>query len=305
MLKCRDNYIIITHSSPDGDTLGSGFALYYSLCKIGKNACLLCPEDIPKKYNYFTCITEPITENYTVIAVDVASTSLMGHLEEKYGRDVYLCIDHHKSNSGYSENLLLDVNAAACCEIIYRLICELEIPLDDITASALYTGISTDTGCFKYGNVTKDTHIIASKLYEYNLNAADINRIMFDTKSPALLELERMVLEGAEYHFDGKCMLLCITKEMQNSTGCTGTELEGIASISRCVQGVLIGVTIKQIEKNEFKISLRTYPPVDASKICVKLGGGGHTAAAGATLKGNLEYVKSTVLALVKDAVGE
>ena len=112
-----------------------------------------------------------------------------------------------------------------------------------------------------------------------------------------------MVLETAEYHFEDKCIVLSVTEEMQTKTGCSGTELEGIAVISRSVEGILAGVTIKQIGDEEFKISLRTYPPLDASAICRKLGGGGHKNAAGASVNGTLEQVKALVLDAVKDAL--
>ena len=114
-----------------------------------------------------------------------------------------------------------------------------------------------------------------------------------------------MVLEGAEYHFADKCLLLSVTEEMQAQTGCSGTELEGIAVISRSVEGVWAGVTIKQTDTEEFKVSLRTYPPLDASSICGRLGGGGHVGAAGATVTGNLDQVKQKVLESVRLALEE
>lgn len=301
-LKKHDNFIILTHSSPDGDTLGSAYALYYGLKESGKSAAVICPDLIPSKYSYFTVKTDHITsENPTVIAVDVADEKLLGALESNFAGKVQLCIDHHVSNTRYADNLLLDAGAAAVCEIIYELLLKLKVNINDVTAKALYTGLATDTGCFKYSNVTAKTHYIASELFDYNINAAEINRLMFDTKSKGLLQLERMVLDTAEYHFDDKCILLCVTAEMQAQTGCSGPDLEGIAIISRSVEGVLAGITVKQTGAYEFKISLRTFEPLDAAQICGSLGGGGHVRAAGATLHGTLEEVKTKILA----AVGE
>ena len=301
-LKSHDNFIILTHSSPDGDTLGSAYALYYGLKEIGKSATVICPDLIPSKYSYFAVKTDHITDkNTTVIAVDVADEKLLGALTDTFAGKIRFCIDHHISNTRYADNLLLDASAAAACEIVYELLLKLKVNINDVTAKALYTGIATDTGCFKYSNVTAKTHYIASELFDYDIDAADINRLMFDTKSKGLLQLERMVLDTAEYHFDDKCMLLCVTDKMQEETGCSGPDLEGIAIISRSVEGVLAGITIKQTDDYEFKISLRTFAPLDASKICGSLGGGGHMRAAGVTLKGSLEEVKVKILA----AVGE
>ncbi|MBR6533182.1 MAG: bifunctional oligoribonuclease/PAP phosphatase NrnA [Clostridia bacterium] len=305
-LKRHDNYIILTHASPDGDTLGSAYALYYGLNEIGKRACVICPDVIPQKYDYFARITDHVTrENATVIAVDVADKRLLGDLKEEFGDIVDLNIDHHISNTQFAKNLYLDADAAATAEIIFELLTLMRVNINDITAKALYTGIATDTGSFKYSTVTAKTHIIAAMLYDYNINASEINRLMFDTKSKKLIDLERQVLETAEFHFEDKCMLLCVTAEMQEKTGCSGTELEGIAVISRSVDGVKVGVTMKQTDDNEFKVSVRTYEPFDASEICKKLGGGGHRGAAGASVKGNLKEVKQKVLLAVSECLEE
>lgn len=302
----HNNYIILTHASPDGDTLGSAYALYYGLKEIGKAACVICPDVIPKKYGYFARRTDHISrENATVIAVDVADKRLLGSLCEEFGDSVDLNIDHHISNTRFAENLYLDSDAAATAECMYELLNAMRVNINDVTAKALYTGIATDTGCFKYSNVTAKTHNIVAALYEYNIDAPEINRIMFDTKSRKLLELERMVLDAAEFHFDGRCILLPVTAEMQEKTGCSGTELEGIAVISRSVEGVSAGITLKQTDNCEFKVSLRTYPPLDASAICGRLGGGGHKGAAGATVSGTLDEVKRLVLKIVGEAMEE
>lgn len=303
-LKKYDNYIILTHASPDGDTLGSAYALYYGLKEIGKRASVICPDVIPEKYNYFAHITDHMTkEKAVIIAVDVADKRLLGGLCEEFGDIVDLSIDHHISNTKFAKNLYLDAQASATAEIVFELLTLMKVNINDITAKALYTGIATDTGSFKYATVTAKTHIIAAMLYDYNINASEINRLMFDTKSKQLITLEKMVLETAEFHFEDKCMLLCVTAEMQEKTGCSGTELDGIAVISRSVDGVKVGVTIKQIDDFEFKVSIRTYEPVDASEICKKLGGGGHKGAAGATVTGSLEEVKQKVLDAVKETM--
>ncbi|MBR2489015.1 MAG: DHH family phosphoesterase [Clostridia bacterium] len=305
-LKKHNNYIILTHASPDGDTLGSAYALYYALNEIGKVACVLCPEVVPSKYDYFARPTDHVSrENATVVAVDVADVRLLGALQEEFGTEIDLCIDHHISNTRFAKNLYLDDCAAATAESVYELIVQMKVNINDVTAKAIYTGLATDTGCFKYSNVTAKTHNIAAELYSYNIDAAEINRLMFDTKSKRLLQLEKMVLDAAEFHFEDKCMLLPVTAKMQEITGCSGTELEGIAVISRSIEGIKAGVTVKQTGDDEFKVSLRTFPPLDASAICKTLGGGGHKGAAGASLKGSLEEVKSMALDAVKKALEE
>lgn len=305
-LKTHDDFCILSHTSPDGDTLGCAAALCMGLRRAGKKCFVMCSDEIPEKYSYFfdSELLEPI-EYKTVIAVDIATEKLLGNLEEQFAGKVDLCIDHHISNTRYAKKLYLDSGAAAACESVYDIIKAMKWRMTDRQAAALYTGISTDTGSFKYSSVTAKTHKIAAELYGYNIKAHQIAKEMFDTKSKQFLQLERMILDSSEFYFDDKCFVLAVTSDMLKATGCSESELESIASLSRCVKGVIAGVTIKQREDNVFKISLRTYDPLDASRICMSLGGGGHRAAAGCTLEGTLSEVREKVLGAIKSALEE
>ena len=287
-LKKHDDYLILTHNSPDGDTLGSAYALALGLISKGKRAYVVCNDPIPAKYDYFVekAGLHPI-DYKTVIAVDVADAKLLGSLYDNYADKIMLDIDHHISNTRFAKNLYLDASAAATAECIYAILKQLRVKLTPLMATALYTGITTDTGCFRQTNTTSKSHIIAAELYKYGIDAAEINRRMFNTKSKNRIELEGMVLDTADFLFDNRCLILTATAEMQRKTGCGQSDLEGVAEISRSVEGVLCGVSIKQSleEDNTYKISLRTYEPLDASEICKTLGGGGHKGAAGASLK--------------------
>ncbi|MBQ1186132.1 MAG: DHH family phosphoesterase [Clostridia bacterium] len=304
-LKENDNYLVLTHASPDGDTLGSAYALKYGLKKLGKKVQVVCPDEIPHKYDYFIDDSECDFIPETVVAVDVADVKLLGNLWERFVGRIDLNIDHHVSNTRYAKRLYLEENAAATAESVYEILDELGIEFDRKIANALYTGLSTDTGCFKYANVTVRTHEIAAKLHALGVDAADINRVMFDTKSKGRVKMEMQVLNGAEFHFEDRCMMLAVTLDIQKKTGCTKSDMEGVASMSRSVEGVLVGVAIKESEKNVFKISLRTYDPLDASAICKKLGGGGHKAAAGCTVNGTLKEAKAAILSAIKEALEE
>ena len=304
-LKEHDNYLVLTHASPDGDTLGSAYALKLGLKKLGKKVQVICPDEIPHKYDYFIDDSECDFIPETVVAVDVADIKLLGDMWQRFEGRIDLNIDHHISNTNYAKRLYLDETASATAESVYEILDELGVEFDRNIANALYTGISTDTGCFKYANVTVRTHEIAAKLYAIGVDAADINRIMFDTKSKSRVKMEMMVLNGAEFHFDDRCMTLAVTLDIQKQTGCSKSDMEGVASMSRSVEGVLVGVAIKETEKNVFKISLRTYDPLDASEICKKLGGGGHKAAAGCTVEGSLKDAKDAILSAIKESLEE
>ncbi len=306
LLRKKDDFIILTHVSPDGDTLGSAYALALGLGSIGKKAYVVCSDEVPARYDYFVkkANLQPI-DYKTIVAVDVADAKLLGELYEPCRDRVDLCIDHHISNTGYAENLYLDDKASATAECIYEILKMLKVKITPLIAECLYTGLATDTGCFKYSNVTVRTHLIAAELYKLGINAAEINRLMFDTKSRARIELEKMVLDTAEFHFSDRCIVLTVTEEMQKKSGCEPSDLEGVAVISRSVEGVKVGVSIKQNDSDTYKISLRTYEPLNASAICKTLGGGGHKGAAGCTLTGELSEVKAQILSAVKTALEE
>lgn len=302
-LKSHDKYVVLTHVNPDGDTLGSAYGLKLGLKKLGKRVQVVCCDEIPNKYDYFIDDSECDFIPETVVAVDVADIKLLGDLYERFEGRIDLNIDHHVSNTHYAKRLYLDAQAAAAAECVYEILDELGVEMDRNIANALYTGLSTDTGCFKYVNVTARTHEIAARLYEIGVDAAEINRIMFDTKSKSRVEMEMIVLSSAEFHFDDRCMLMSVTLDIQKKTGCSKSDIEGIPPMSRSVEGVLAGVTVKETRENEFKISLRTYEPLDASAICGRLGGGGHRAAAGCTVIGTLAEAKAQILQAVKEAL--
>lgn len=306
MIKEHDNILILCHDHPDGDTLGSGYALCRALLAMGKKAKVLCADTIPDKYSYmFADLKE---EDFTpdfIMCVDIADKKLLGALEEKYGDKAALCIDHHGSNRFFAENTCLDSSAAANAENIYKVIKELGAEITKEIADCIYTGITTDTGCFRYANVTAQTHIIAAEMISLGADAAEINRVMFETKSKAYVTLERMALDSMEMHCGEKIALVCLTQNMFRESGTDESDVDGIASIPRQIEGVLAGATIRERKDGKFKVSLRTHAPVDASSICGILGGGGHPRAAGCEIDAPLSKAKEILLDTVKKYFAE
>ena len=298
-LKSVENAVILTHSSPDGDTLGSAFGLKRIIETLGGKAEVICGDTVPQKFSFLGEISEIEKVNFeqkTIIAVDVADIKLMSGIPMEIKERTDLCIDHHVSNKQYAKRLLLNSDAAACCEIIFDLCEELGITPDKELASSIFTGIVTDTGCFQFTNTTPKTHIAAAKLMSLGADSEFIIKLFFETKSPARLFLEKKVLENLEMHFGGKCALTTLDYETIHSENSDESELDGVAGIPRTVEGVLVGVTLKEKEEGKYKISVRTHAPVDASAICARLGGGGHIRAAGCQVKGDAETAKKAIL---------
>lgn len=295
-LEAHDNYEILTHAYPDGDTLGSGFALCMALQQIGKNARVITT-NIPSKFVYLTKgVKEQEFEAETIISTDVAADSLLGSNMSKYLGKVDICIDHHGSNTFTAREKFVDRFAAANCEIIYKLIQRMDVKFTKEIADCLYTGISTDTGCFRYTNTTAETMRVAASLMDFGCDTAYINKSMFETKSKEKIQLEHSVYNTIDYCAGGKCAIIYITLDMLRQLDVGDDEMEGLASIPRQIEGVLLGITMKEKEGGFFKISVRSNDDINASDFCSKFSGGGHPAAAGCTIEGDLETVKKKLV---------
>lgn len=297
-LETCDNVTILTHKSPDGDTLGAGFALCRALRNMGKKANVKNSDELPARYEFLYEWYEPMNfDEKTVIAVDIADTKLLGSNLEEYAEEkkIDLCIDHHISNVYYAKYTYVNASASAACQIIYELFRYMDVKFDKIIAKCLYTGIATDTGCFKYENTTAAAHIAVSELMKYNIDYANINRQMFDVKSKARLSVERAITDKMEFWCDDRCAVIVVTTEMMEKSGIEPAEFEGLASIPLQVEGVDIGITIKQRHEKVFKLSVRTTEKIDASEFCHGFGGGGHIRAAGCEIEGTLDEVKAIV----------
>ena len=165
--------------------------------------------------------------------------------------------------------------------MIDRVLRAMDVTITPDIAGCLFTGITTDTGCFRYGNVTPRTHEIAARLMEQGAPAADINRRMFETKTRARLEIERRALASMEFFCEGRCAVMTILQKDMRETGATEDDLDGLPALPRQIEGVLAGVCVKEKPDGTAKVSLRTNDPLDAAALCGRFGGGGHKAAAG------------------------
>lgn len=303
LLLAWNKILILSHRSPDGDTLGCASALSRALIALGKSVQFRCADAVPEKFAYmFRGVEFGGFEPEKIVTVDVADKSLLGTLEV-LGDRADLAIDHHATHRPFAKEIWVEGGAAAACQLITKLIPALGVEITPEIADCLYTGISTDTGCFKYPNATPETYRIAADLIEHGARAADINRIMFDTKSRAAIELLKRVYSDMEFFHGGRIAVLCLTEQLIAETGAQESDLDGVSSIVRQVEGVQFGLTIRQRGENEYKISLRATEPANAAEICMKFGGGGHKGAAGCTIHAPMEEVKARIVAACGEAL--
>lgn len=280
----NDDFIILSHANPDGDTFGCAYGLCGALQRIGKRAKTLCADPLSERFSYLNdAIEEQNFTEKTVVSVDVADRSLLGGLEEKYGDKIDLAIDHHISHRPFGRKIYVDDTAAAACEIVYDLaLCLGEGAVDEKVAKCFYTGIATDTGCFKFGNTTRITHEKAGKLMEYGFDAATLNYVLFDMKTKARIKLEQYVFENIQF-FDGdRGALIILSKDILDSVDTE--DVNGISALPRQIQGVEVGIVLKE-KKDGWKASMRSLN-IDVQRICGQFGGGGHIRAAGCSFTG-------------------
>lgn len=292
-----NNVLILCHKNPDGDTLGSAGALYWALKSFDKTAAVLCEDPVHERYDYMGLeLFRGQFEPEYVVAVDIAGQQLFGDSIAEWAEKVDLCIDHHGSNSGYADVMLLDDTAAATCEMIYDLLVGMGVTIDARIADCLYTGVSTDTGCFRFTNTTARTHRVAAKLFDLGADVETLNELLFENKSKQRIAIEQFALQTLEYHFEGECALICLTLDQIEASGVDMGDLEGITSMPRSIEGVTVGITMRQQPTGSFKISVRTKVGLDAVAIVAGLGGGGHKQAAGCEIFGGLENAKAAIL---------
>lgn len=294
-LRAQDQFVILTHRRPDGDTVGSASALCLGLRALGKQAFVLENPQITDKYRPFLegLTTDAILDGMTVISTDVAAENMfpMG-----FEGQVELLVDHHGSNSGFAAQGYVRAEAAACGEIIFDLLQALGVTLDQEIAQRLYLAVSTDTGCFRYANTEAHTLKVAAACYATGAPLHAINRAMFETVRFPRLKLNAYMADHLERLAEGKIAICVIPKEVEESLGVTSDDTEDLASFLRNIEGVGLAATIRQGEPGVAKLSLRADPGYDCSAVCAHLGGGGHKGAAGATTNRSLEEARGALL---------
>ena len=313
-LRREDGFTLISHVSPDGDTIGSSLALFGILAAMGKRVQAICEQPVPRVYSFLPNATKVLLPDRAdaslknVISMDCADEARMGgallffERAEKKGN-----IDHHRTNPLYGDYVLHDGDAAATGEIVYALWRELNVATDGVAAreiaECLFTAISTDTGNFAYTNTTPSTFRTAAGLLETGIDIADINRRVYRTVPLAKKRLLGYVLTNMELYEDGKIGFVFVSLETLASLGASAEEVDGVIDDIRDIDTVEIAMLARAAKDGTCKVSMRSKEYADVSAIAHSLGGGGHIHASGCTWEGEPEALKAELLRLAKDAL--
>ncbi len=290
--------LILFHVRPDGDAVGSAFALKLLLEEAGSRCFCMCANEVPQRLAFISegiqksALREALPEDFVperILTVDTAAATQLGDLYAIYGGQIDLAIDHHSKGEPYSDSFVLE-DAAAAGEIVFDLSREFLArgiikKLPEKLDFCLYAAISSDTGCFKYSNVTPRTHIRSAELMNAGIDTAKINQLLFDSKSMEVLAVEKAGLETLKLYHRRKIAVVFFTYNMKEELGVLDEHLETLIDVARSVEGVEVAVAIRQPTKEKtFRVSTRSAGSVDVSVVCTHFGGGGHVRASGCTV---------------------
>ncbi len=305
LLRSWDQIMILTHVRPDGDTVGCAAALCAALRALGKTACLLPnPELTETTAPYFApyAAEEGFVPQF-VVSTDIATVGLLPENAKSYAQRIDLAIDHHPSFEFFGKKNLLRADAAACGELLYDLVSALG-PVTPEIALPLYVAVSTDTGCFAYGNTTANTHAVAAKLMETDIDYHTVNKVFFRTKSRKRMQLEGSMMSACEFYDGDRVAILSVPLSLMAQFQASESDAEDLSSLGGQIEGVDCAVTMRELRPDVWKLSLRTGARVNATRVCQLLGGGGHAAAAGCTIEANWLEAKRQILSAISQIAG-
>lgn len=312
-IKTSQQILVASHAEPDGDCLGSLVALGLALKKLDKTITLYNPSPIPAVYRFLPGVEHIAKQIKEAKEYDLAIVLDCGDIV-RVGEDssvvdqipMVINIDHHVSNTGFGDVQLIDTDACATAEIVYRLINALQIPFDRAIATGIYLGILTDTGSFRFSNTNPAAFAISKAMIDIGVEPHTVAQRVFGTYSLGRIKLLNMALNSIEISENGKLSLMTISRSMLNSTGTSTEDIDGLINYARRIEDVKVAALIHEIKNgagkftnmNRYHVSLRSDSTVDVARIAGKFGGGGHTSAAGFQIESTLVALKEKIIEL-------
>lgn len=307
IIENHNEILLLPHVSPDGDTLGSTFALNQYLKDLGKTTYVVLNDEVPS--NLDIIINDSIYKEDEFDALNLSPTLVFcmdasdpGRLDsrQKYIQDrMSVCIDHHITNTGYCDVNFVTSDASSTGEVLYELLYTDEVKVAESIASAIYVAILMDTGSFRYSNTSSRTMEIVARLFASGIDYVDLNIEVYQNVPIDKFKFTNMVLSTLELSHDNKVGFVYITNDMLSDAGLTMQDTDGIIENIRDIDSIEVALFAREVSNNVFKASARSKRYYDVASYCLNFGGGGHVRAAGCTIEGSLEDVRSKMLAAI------
>lgn len=304
------NIAILFHRSPDGDCVGSAFALYYAIKKMNKNVSIFSPEPLPfncsflNRANIVKSLPDSNERFDVTIVLDLSDRERIMNGIEINKRDIYgyiINIDHHITGSGIGDIIIQEPDAAATAEIVYRILKTNNVQIDRDIAEALYTAIITDTGSFRYSNTTPEVMAMASDLLNYGISSWDIAKEIYESEPKARILLLGKALSTLRFEKDDRIAYMTLTLDTIRDTGATDDMTDQFVNYARSIKGVEVGLLFREVVGQKVKVSIRSKDEVDVASFALKFGGGGHKNAAGIILSEALDVSVKKIITALKD----
>lgn len=277
-LKCYDEYAIVYHIRPDGDCIGSSFALALGLQSIGKKCIVVGRDNVPQIHQYLTnAVQQDDTKNPVYFSVDAVSPMRTENYADKH---FTFCIDHHRNNSINADFKYVEEDCGACSEIVFELLQAMNVVITKNIANLLYTALVTDTRCFQTSDTSSQSFEIAAELVRYGADNYNISRRNCFVKSKGRRAIEEILKESLNFSCNGSLITGIITLEDLEKADIADSEIEGINSYVEQYEEMQIGVTVRELPDGRSRCSTRTNGNISANDICAVHGGGGHYHAA-------------------------
>jgi phosphoesterase RecJ-like protein len=307
----HQRFAVLGHVRPDGDALGSQLALALSLQQLGKDVRVWNEDGMLEKYSFLPrteLLTKPppAAEDFDVaIALDTAIQNRLGTtLDSVRSAKIWVNIDHHPSNPRYGDLVYIDPQAPATGQILFQLMKSEGFPIDLEVAENLYVAISTDTGSFQYSNTTARTFEIAAELVRVGIDVGKVSQQLYENYPRRRIELLRELLGTMRFEGGGRVASFSLSLKTAANLGVLPEDNEGLIDHIRAIRGVVVAIFFEELADGKVRVSMRSKSEkVDVCAICQKFGGGGHTLAAGARVRGTLSEVEQRVLEAVCDVV--
>jgi len=293
-----NKFLITTHIDPDGDALGSVFSMYWAMEALGKTATVYLKDTIPYMYEFLPGPKQlthifPVDQYDAIFILDCGDLYRVGDgFERLKDMGILINIDHHNTNEAFGVLNLIDEHASSTGEMLYELFHALKAPIAFNIAINIYTAIVTDTGSFRYENTGSKAFLICEEMIRLGVKPSYVSQKIYENHPKERFWLIGLVFSTMETYCQDRVAIACVTEEMFKKTNTDKDYADGLVELIRGIKGVEVAILVREINKQKYKLSMRSKGLVDVAAICRLFGGGGHKNAAGCTMDGTLEAVK-------------